>query len=188
MPITGLTNGSQDNLPAAAINPAVFNRAMDNKDHNLDLGNSEMPIEGVAGWDIDANDLSGCLQPEFSAEAMLIVQEGVIKQSSPAMAEMSAYATEEILDTCVASFFDTEHIAAVEFLCEHVRQGLEGSQQLEATLVCKSGRRLLTQITAVPCTFDQRPACRLKIRHLGFIPPLLEATDPDGANLFAGIV
>jgi hypothetical protein len=161
---------------------------MDMKNQPIDTAISGKPNKRSAGWDLKVVDVPCRKQPEFSAEALLIVQNGVIKQSNPVMAEMSAYAIEEVLDTCIASFFDAEHIAAVEFLCEHFHQGLEAPEKLEATLVCKNGRRALTRITAVPCTFNQKPACLLKIRHMGFITMLLEASAQEGANFPAGTV
>ena len=160
---------------------------MNTTSHHTDPEDSGSSIQRANVRNFEENDTPCCLQPESCADGILILQDGVIRQSNPAMAQMSKYALEEVLDTCVASYFDTSHIEAVESLCEHVLQSLDGPQMLEATLVCKNGRRALTQITALSCTYKQRPACLLTIHHLGFITSLSERISRDCHDLLTGI-
>ncbi len=161
---------------------------MDNRNQHLESGwaGKERPV-GSSTWDFGPFHDPGDPSLELSAEGVLIVENGIIRHSSPGMAAMSTYSPDEMMDTLAASFFDSDHIAAVELLCQQIRQNQEQPQILEATLVCKNGRRLHTQIIASPCTFKQRAACLLKIRPLGFISaavdPLLEDCPGLGASL-----
>ena len=161
---------------------------MDNRNHHANRENSSSPLEGISAWNFEENNAPDHLSPEGSADGIFVVQDGIIRLSNPAMTGISAYGLEEILDTCVSSFFDTEYMAAVQSLCEHILQDPDGPQMLEVTLVCKNGQRARTAITAIPCTFGQRPAILLKIRNLGFITSLSEGIAADCQDLLTGIV
>jgi len=161
---------------------------MENNNQPLDADHSGKPNKRSTRWGFETIDVSHCAQPELSADGILVVQDCVIRLSNHAMTGISAYGQEEILDTCVVSFFDTEYMAAVQSLCEHILQGPDGPQILEATLVCKNGHRALTQITALPCTYKQRPACLLTIRLTGFITSLSEGITRDCHDFLTDIV
>ena len=161
---------------------------MNTTSHHTDPENFSGSIQRASVWNFEKKDVSHCGQLESSADGNLVVQDGIIRLSNHAMTGISAYGQEEILDTCVVSFFDTEYMAAVQSLCEHILQDPDGPQMLEVTLVCKNGQRARTAITAIPCTFGQRPAILLKIRNLGFITSLSEGIAADCQDLLTGIV
>ena len=104
------------------------------------------------------------LLTELIDDAIVVVQNGVIRESNYCLAKMCGYSREEVVDTCFASFFHSDHIAAVESLCEHSLKDPNAVKTLSATLVCKNGHQFKVEITSALCTFRQNPATMLIIR------------------------
>ena len=103
---------------------------------------------------------------ELSDDGIAIVQNGMIKESNYCLAKICGYSLEEVVDTCFASFFHSDHIAAVESLCEDSLKDPNAVKTLQATLVCKNGHPFEVEITSALCTFRQRPANMLVIRKI----------------------
>jgi len=99
-------------------------------------------------------------------DGIIIVQDGRIKESNPCMAKLCGYSLEEILDTSLAGYLQSEDVPVAELLFDSPTIDSHGAQVLETTLVCKNDRRLKVAITTADCTFRQEPAKLLVIRDL----------------------
>ena len=104
------------------------------------------------------------LLTELIDDAIVIVQNGLIRECNNGLSKICGYSRDEVVDTCFASFFHSDHIAAVESLCEHSLKDPNAVKTLSATLVCKNGHQFKVEITSVLCTFRQNPATMLIIR------------------------
>jgi len=107
---------------------------------------------------------------ELSEDGIIIVQNGVIRESNYSLAKMCGYDLEEVVDTCFASYFHSKDMAAVELLGEVSLKDPNAVETLKATLVCKSAYQLQVEITAARCTIRQKPAIICNIRDVS--PPL----------------
>jgi PAS domain S-box-containing protein len=101
---------------------------------------------------------------ELSNDGIVVVQKGIIRESNYCLAKMCGYGLEEVVDKCFANFFRSEDIGPVGSLCRDALKTENTAASLEATLVCKNGHRLMVEITAARCTFQQNPAVFLIIR------------------------
>ena len=99
-------------------------------------------------------------------DGIIIIQDGRIKESNPCMAILCGYSLEEMLDTSLAGYLQSEDVPALESLFDSSTIDSHGAQVLETTLVCKNDRRLKVAISGADCTFRQEPAKLFVVRDL----------------------
>ena len=106
------------------------------------------------------------LLTELIDDAIVIVQNGLIRECNNGLSKICGYSRDEVVDTCFASFFHSDHFAAVESLCEPSQQCPNGVRILPATLVCKNGNPFRVEMTSALCAIRQNPATMLIIREI----------------------
>ena len=128
------------------------NLPVDIPDNEIDLADLR---EGQEGYR---------LLKELTGDGIIIVKNGTIIEYNPSMAKMCGYGQDELAGACLAGFFRSDDIGSVESLCGDALKTENTPASLEATLVCKNDHRLIVEITAARCTYQQRPAVFLVIR------------------------
>ena len=102
----------------------------------------------------------------LTADGIIIVQDGVIKESNQQLAKLSGFRLEDLTDTPLTGYFHSDDIPAVKTLIDGPKKTSHSARVLEAALVCKNGRQLKVEITAAACFFGQKPANLLIIRDI----------------------
>ena len=101
---------------------------------------------------------------ELSTDGIIIVQNGIIKESNSQMEKMCGHSIEKLFGGYLVDFFHTDDIPALESLWRPAANNQHTVKELEAKLRCKSGRPLAVRITAASCLSQQKPAVLLMIR------------------------
>jgi PAS domain S-box-containing protein len=102
----------------------------------------------------------------LSGEGIIIVQEGIIKESNRCMAQLCGCHPDSMLDTALAEYFPPDENPAVDALMDMPDHGSGEPQVRAATLAGKNGQHLDVEISAVGCDFQQEPASLLIIRDI----------------------
>ena len=102
----------------------------------------------------------------LSGDGIIIVQEGIIRESNAAMAKLCGCQPESMLDTDLAEYFPPDENPGVDALIDLPDHGPGEPQVLAATLAGKNGQRLDVEISAAGCDFQQKPASLLIIRDI----------------------
>lgn len=116
--------------------------------------------------EIDSFDSAADSRPRPGDEGVVVVKQGVVQKTDEAMARMSGYRHEEVVDTVFASFFHLEDIPLVESICNVNRKSTRRDDNPIVRLIDKNGAPIPVQISVGPCAKDERPANRIKIRHI----------------------
>ncbi|UCG06562.1 MAG: PAS domain S-box protein, partial [Desulfobacterales bacterium] len=103
--------------------------------------------DGNPDWILKDGQEKYDLLLELSNDAILIVQDGKIRESNDLLAQMCGYAIEEVLDTDFASFFQPDDMALFESVYEHLIGDPNAIEVHEVVLICKNGRKLNVEIT-----------------------------------------
>ena len=110
------------------------------------------------------SDTNDCDQDTVADEAgEVVVKKGIIQKSNDAMARLSGYRHEEVVDTIFASFFHLDDIPLVESICDltHVADIEETGRVVR--LIGKNGKPIPVQISVGACGKDRFPSHRIKI-------------------------
>jgi PAS domain S-box-containing protein len=99
-------------------------------------------------------------------EGIVEVKRGIIQKSNAAMARLSGYRHEEVVDTIFASFFHLDDIPVVESICDLPETPDSVVQKPVVRLIGKNGKPIPVEISVGACGKDRGPAHRIKIRHL----------------------
>ena len=107
------------------------------------------PIEGEQKYHVLKNLIS---------EAVVVVQNGIIKDCNQIMHRLCGYSLEEISEKPFASFFQPDNFSVIESICNHSDEEESAIKVHEAILICKDGRQKYIEITAGLCTFERKRA------------------------------
>ena len=102
----------------------------------------------------------------LTADGIIIVQDGVIKESNQHLAKLSGFRLEDLTDTPLTEYFHSDDIPAVKTLIDGPKKTSNSARVLETALVCKNRNQLKVEITAAACFFGQKPANLLIIRDI----------------------
>lgn len=102
----------------------------------------------------------------LSGDGIIIVQDGVIKETNPYMAKLGGYRRESMRDTALIEYFPPDENPGVDALIDNPDRGSGRSLVREATLACKNRQHLKVEITAAGCTLQQKPAHLFIIRDI----------------------
>ncbi len=122
--------------------------------------------DGNPDWILKDGQEKYDLLLELSNDAILIVQDGKIRESNDLLAQMCGYAIEEVLDTDFASFFQPDDMALFESLYEHLIGDPNAIEVHEVVLICKNGRKLNVEITAGRFLYKKKPAILFIIKDI----------------------
>ena len=102
----------------------------------------------------------------LSGDGILIVQDGVIKESNISMAQFCGFQPESMLDHALAEYFPPDDNPGGDVLSAPPVHKSSKPQVRRATLACKNGKRLDVEVSAVGCDFRQKPASLLIVRDI----------------------
>ena len=102
----------------------------------------------------------------MSGDGIIIVQNGVIKESNPSMARLCGCLRKSMRDIALAEYFTPDENPGVDALVDFPDKGSGESQVSEAILACKNGKHLKVEITAAGCTLQQKPASLFVVRDI----------------------
>ena len=102
----------------------------------------------------------------LSGDGIIIVQDGVIKESNPCMARLCGYHRESMRDTALVEYFPSDENPGLDVRIDIADQGSGESLVREATLACKNGQNLKVEITAAGCTLQHKPASLFVVRDI----------------------
>ena len=123
----------------------------------------EIPIDIE---DIEGHQNTGDAHCESFEEGIVVVKKGIIQKSNAAMARLSGYRHEEVIDTIFASFFHLEDIPVVESICDLPDESADSGQKPVVRLIGKNGKSIPVEISVGSCGKGALPTHRIKIRHL----------------------
>ena len=123
----------------------------------------EIPIDIE---DIDCFSGTGDSAAASPEEGVVVVKQGIIQKSNDAMARLSGYRHEEVIDTIFASFFHLDDIPGVESICDLPGKPDSDGQNPVVRLIGKNGNSIPVEISVGSCGKGRGPAHRIKIRHL----------------------
>ena len=123
----------------------------------------EIPIDIE---DIDRFGSPGDASGTAPEEGIVEVKQGIIQKSNAAMARLSGYRHEEVVDTIFASFFHLDDIPVVESICELPETPEGEGQKPVVRLIGKNRKSIPVEISVGSCGRDRGPSHRIKIRHL----------------------
>jgi PAS domain S-box-containing protein len=126
------------------------------------LPNDNQPAESSLA-NLNEIDTRYRLLMDLSADGIVIVQDGVIKDFNRSMAKLCGCHPESMRDNALAEYFPTDEISGVKALIDMSDQGSNGPRFRAASLAGKNGQRLDVEISAVGCNFQQKPASLLII-------------------------
>ena len=132
---------------------------------NVKFPNDKQSAEthGVALKEVNARYR---LLMDLSADGIIIVQDGVIRESNRCMAQLCGDHPESMPDTALTEYFPPDENPAVYALID-IPDHESGEPQVQAaTLACKNGQRLEVEVSAVGCDFQQKPATLLIIKDI----------------------
>ncbi len=95
---------------------------------------------------------------DLSGDGIIVVQDGIIKESNRSMAQMCGCHRESMLDSALSEYFPSDENPDMDTLADSPGPKSDGPKTQTATLVCKTGRRLKVEIRAAGCAFGQKPA------------------------------
>jgi PAS domain S-box-containing protein len=95
---------------------------------------------------------------ELSEDGIIIVHNGIIKESNSKMAHMCGYSNENLLDNSLVEFIHPEDVPAVEALWKNISNNGNHTKKIEAKLKCKNEQHLAVKIYSARCLFQQKPA------------------------------
>jgi len=102
----------------------------------------------------------------LSGDGIIIVQDGVIKESNSSMAQFCGFQPESMLDNALTEYFPPDDNPGGDVLSDLPVHESSKPQVRRATLACKNGKRLDVEVSAVGCDFQQKPASLLIIRDI----------------------
>lgn len=102
----------------------------------------------------------------LSADGVIIVQDGVVRESNLSMARLCGCLPESMRETALAEYFPPDDNPGVDVLSDLAVQGSSEPQVQAATLASENGERLEVEIRAAGCDFQQKPASLLIIRDI----------------------
>jgi PAS domain S-box-containing protein len=103
---------------------------------------------------------------DLSGDGIIVVQNGVIKESNRSMAKMCGCHPESMLDSAIAEYFPFDENPDIQALAGSPGSKTKKPQTQSATLVCKTGQRLKVEIKATGCAFEKKPAILWVIRDI----------------------
>lgn len=122
---------------------------------------------------IDLNDFNsmGCSEEGRNSgrtvgDGMVVVRQGIIRQSNEAMVSLSGYRQEEVLDTVFASFFHMDDIPLVESLCGRKQDPGGTDERSVVRLIDKNGEAIPVEISIGTGDGRHPGGHRIVIRHL----------------------
>jgi PAS domain S-box-containing protein len=106
------------------------------------------------------------LMMDLSGDGIMVVQDGIIKESNSSMVRLCGCHPESMLDSAIAEFFPFDENPEIEALAGSIGSKANKVPTQTATLVCKTGRRLKVEIKAAGCAFEKKPAILWVIRDI----------------------
>ena len=103
---------------------------------------------------------------DLSADGIIIVQDGIIKEHNRSMAQLCGCHPESMLDTALDEYLPPDENPGVKALIDTPDQGIGEPRERSATLVCQNSQRLDVEVRVVGCEFQQKPASLLIIRDI----------------------
>jgi len=99
-------------------------------------------------------------------EGVVVVKQGIIRKSNEAMARLSGYGHEEVVDTIFASFFHRDDIPLVESICDPIPKLTEDQKTPVVRLIGKNGQPIPVRISVGARGKGSAPSHRIKIRNI----------------------
>jgi len=103
---------------------------------------------------------------DLSGDGIIIVQNGIIKESNRSMAQMCGCHVESMLENALSEYFPPDKNAAMDKLAGSAESKPDKGHKHATTLLCNSGRRLKVEVTATGCDFNHKPASLLVVRDI----------------------
>ena len=103
---------------------------------------------------------------DLCTDGIIIVQEGIIKESNRSMAQMCGCHLESMRGSALSEHFPPDENPDLDTRVDAAGPESDGPKTQTATLACKTGRRLKVETTAAGCAVGQKPASLWVIRDI----------------------
>jgi PAS domain S-box-containing protein len=92
------------------------------------------------------------------SEAVVVVQNGRIKECNQIMHRLCGYSLEEVFEKPFVNFFHPDNLPVILSICKQPKERENTFKVYEVILICKDGRQKNIEITTDLCTFERKPA------------------------------